>query len=610
MPALIPREILFGNPEKTAARISPDGRRLAWLAPVEGVLNVWVRTLGQDDARPVTHDTDRGIRIYSWAENNRHLVYAQDKGGDENWRLYSVDLPTGEIRDLTPFENVQARLLAMDMHFPDQLLILLNKDNPRAHDVYSLDLRDGSLVKQVENPGDVVGWVADASLCVRARVASRPDGGGELWVRDTEAAPWRKRIDWSMDDALTSEPVGFSKDGGALYLLDSRDADTARLVEMALSSGERRVLASDPHYDLSDTMIHPDTYRVQAVSVDRARREHILLDDSIRPDFAALAQLDSGDLSIVSRDHADRVWLASFTKDNGPVTYWMYRRDTRRGEFLFANQPQLGQYTLATIEPVEFSSRDGYRLHGYLTCPPGAEKKRLPMVLNVHGGPWSRTTWGYAPEAQWLANRGYACLAVNFRGSVGYGKQLLNAGNKAWGAEMQNDLVDAVQWAVREGIADPRRVAIYGGSYGGYAALVGASFTPDLFACAVDMVGPSDLRTLIRSIPPYWSPMRSLFTRRVGDPETEDEFLKSRSPLFKVNQIRIPVLIAQGANDPRVKQAESEQIVAAMRKKGIDCEYLLFPDEGHGFAKPENRLRFYAAAEQFLAKHLGGRCLE
>jgi dipeptidyl aminopeptidase/acylaminoacyl peptidase len=317
--------------------------------------------------------------------------------------------------------------------------------------------------------------------------------------------------------------------------------------------------------------------------------------------------MHSGDFFITSRDDNDNTWIIAFTTDNGPVPFYVYNRQNQTMHFLFDNQPELNKYTLANMKPVEFTARDGLTVHGYLSLPISEQQTNLPMVLNVHGGPWERDTWGYDPEAQWFTNRGYACLQVNFRGSTGYGKEFLNAGDREWGRNMHNDLVDGVNWVVQQGIADPKRIAIYGGSYGGYAALVGATFTPDLFTCAVDIVGPSSLITLINTIPPYWSTFLATFHKRVGNPDTEEEFLKSRSPLFKVDQIKIPMLIAQGANDPRVKQSESEQIVEAMKGKGIAYEYMLFPDEGHGFAKPENRLKFYAAAERFLATHLGGR---
>jgi dipeptidyl aminopeptidase/acylaminoacyl peptidase len=325
----------------------------------------------------------------------------------------------------------------------------------------------------------------------------------------------------------------------------------------------------------------------------------------VQADVAAMRALHPGDMGFAGRDHSDRVWLCAFTADDGPVSYYAFDRRTGQATFLFDHQPALAAYSLSPMEPFSYEARDGLRIHGYLTFPPGGERSNLPTVLNVHGGPWARDQWGFDPEAQWLANRGYLCVQVNFRGSTGYGKDFVNAGDREWGAKMHDDLVDAVRWVVDRGHADPSRVGIYGGSYGGYAALVGATFTPDFFRCAVDLVGPSNLKTLIESIPPYWAPLLSTFHTRVGNPEADAELLWSRSPLSRADNVRIPLLIAQGANDPRVKEAESEQIVAALREKGIPHEYLRFEDEGHGFAKPENRLRFFAAAERFLAEHLG-----
>jgi dipeptidyl aminopeptidase/acylaminoacyl peptidase len=604
---LIPRKVLFGNPEKTSPQVSPDGTMMAYLAPVNNVLNVWVGKIGSDDYEPVTKDTDRGVRFYFWANDNKHILYIQDVGGNENWRLYATNLETRETRDLTPFENVQVRIVDHDKHFPNELLIGMNKENPQVHDVYHLDLASGELSRVAKNPGNFLGWVTDTNLKVRGALGALPDGGTELFVRDNEQADWRKLVSWSADDALSSGPVGFTLDGQSIYLEDSRNVNANRLVKMNIATGEITAIAEDSQYDVGGVMRHPDTYEVQAVAFDKDRVEWTVLDQSIKPDFEHIKSIHQGDFSIISRDNADDTWIIAFTIDNGPVQFYAYQRAAQKTRFLFDNQPELSKYTLAKMQPISFTARDGLTVHGYLTLPPGEKQTNLPMVLNVHGGPWARDSWGYRPDAQWLANRGYACLQVNFRGSTGYGKDFLNAGDREWGRNMHNDLVDAVQWAIEQGIADPKRVAIFGGSYGGYAALVGATFTPDVFYCAVDIVGPSDLNTLIRTIPPYWSTFLATFHKRVGNPDTEEEFLKSRSPLFKVDQIKIPILIGQGANDPRVKQAESEQIVEVMKSKGIEYEYMLFPDEGHGFAKPENRLKFFAAAEKFLAKHLGGR---
>lgn len=604
---LIPRTVLFGNPVKASPRISPDGKYLAYLAPVNNVLNVWIGEVGRDNAQPITNDIDRGVRFYFWAADNQHILYIQDVGGNENWRLYATNLETKETRDLTPFENVQVRIIEQDKHFPNELLIGMNKDNPQAHDVYHLDLATGELTQVAKNPGNIVGWIVDAQFKVRGADASLPDGSLELLVRDTQESDWQKIITWDADDAFSSGAVGFTLDGQSIYLRDSRNANTGRLIKLNLATNDLGVIAEDPDYDISNTLIHPDTHEVQAIAFNRDRVEWVVLDRSIEQDFQRIHAIHRGDFSIVSRDEADKTWILAFTADNGPVSFYAYNRENQTVTFLFENQPELSKYTLAETKPISFTARDGLTVHGYLTLPVEEPQTKLPLILNVHGGPWARDSWGYNPLAQWFANRGYACLQINFRGSTGYGKNFLNAGNREWGRNMHNDLVDGVHWAIEQGIADPQKVAISGGSYGGYAALVGATFTPDLFRCAVDIVGPSNLLTLTRSFPPYWAPFMGTWYKRVGNPDTEEEFLKSRSPLFKVDQIKIPLLIAQGANDPRVKQAESEQIVAAMKSKGIDYEYMLFPDEGHGFAKPENRLKFYAAAEKFLARHLGGR---
>jgi dipeptidyl aminopeptidase/acylaminoacyl peptidase len=605
--ALIPRSALFGNPDKAAPRISPDGKRMAYLAPVNGVLNVWVGDIGSDNYQPVTQDTDRGIRFYFWAADNKHILYIQDSGGNENWRLYATNLDSKETRDLTPFEDVQVQMLDHDKHFPDELLVAMNKENPQVHDVYHLQLSSGELTLVAKNPGNIASWVTDTNFKVRGAVAAQPDGSNELLVRADEQSEWHKVLTWDADDALNSGPLGFTRDGQSLYLEDSRHANAGRLVKLELASGDLTEIAADPHYDVGNVMVHPDTYEIQAVAFNRDHVEWQVLDKSIALDFDRIRAIHEGDFVITSRDDADQTWIVAFTVDNGPVPYYAYNRESQTATFLFDNQPELSKYTLAHMKPITFTARDGLTIHGYLTLPITEQQRGLPLVLDVHGGPWARDTWGYNPQAQWFANRGYACLQVNYRGSTGYGKDFLNAGDKEWGRNMHNDLVDAVQWAISQGIADPEKVAIYGGSYGGYAALVGATFTPDLFCCAIDVVGPSNLITLIRTIPPYWSTFLATFHKRVGNPDTEEEFLKARSPLFKVDQIKIPMLIAQGANDPRVKQSESEQIVEAMKSKGIAYEYLLFPDEGHGFAKPENRITFYKAAEQFLAQHLGGR---
>jgi dipeptidyl aminopeptidase/acylaminoacyl peptidase len=606
---LIPRTVLFGNPERISPQVSPDGTRLAWIAPDEGVLNVWAATIGADDARPVTHDRDRGVRAYFWAPDDARIVYPQDRGGDENWRLYDVDLRTGQARDLTPYEGVQAQVIRIDLDITDRVLIGLNRENVQLHDVYEVHLAGGQLTKVLQNPG-LVGLVADADLRVRAGVALRPDGGRTIMVRDPGAPdlPWRVLLEASQEDSVATEPVSFSANGTRLLVTTSVGANAARLVWIDLATGEIEVVAADPEYDVTAVLVDRQTKLPRLVAFQSERVRWEALDPAAAADLEVLQALDDGDLAVLSRDRAQTTWIAAYDHADGPTRYYSLRRDTGRGTFLFENRPALADAGLAPMEPFSITARDGLRLHGYLTFPAGVSREGLPTVLNVHGGPWARDMWGFDPEAQWLANRGYLCVQVNFRGSTGYGKNFTNAGNREWGARMHDDLVDTVRWLTSSGHADPARVGIYGGSYGGYAALVGAAFTPDLFRCAVDIVGPSNLTTLIRSIPPYWEPVVAEIHARVGNPDTEPDFMWSRSPLSRVDAITIPLLIAQGANDPRVKQAESEQIVAALRDKGVPHEYLLFPDEGHGLAKPENRLRFYAAAERFLATHLGGRC--
>ncbi|MEX1177055.1 MAG: S9 family peptidase [Nitriliruptor sp.] len=603
---LIPRQVLFGDPERDAPAISPDGRRLAWLAPHEGVMNVWVGGIDLADARPVTDDRDRGIHVVAWAHDDRHLLYIQDEGGDEDWHLHAVDLDTGTDRDLTPFEGVQARLVAFEKRFPDQVLVGLNRDDPALHDVYRLQLSTGELEMVFDNPG-FIDVVADDRFEVRAALAATETGGVAIHVRDDADGDWRVLLEADHEDALGTGPLGFDASGRQLLVISSVDANTSRLLRYDLDSGDAETVAEDPTYDVVDVRQHPDTREVLWVSFLRERLEHRAISASVTDDLAALDAATRGDVLALGGDHADERWVVRDDRADGPAAFHLYTRSDRALTPLLVARPELERYPLATMEPFSLTARDGLELHGYLTAPVDTERRDLPTVLVVHGGPWARDTWGYSAEVQWLANRGYLVLQVNFRGSTGYGKAFLNAGDREWGAAMHDDLLDTVGWAVDQGYADPDRVAIFGGSYGGYAALVGATLTPDAFACAVDLVGPSNLQTLIASVPPYWEPMIAQFHQRVGHPEHDAELLRERSPLTRADQVSIPVLIAQGANDPRVKQAESEQFVAALREKGIPHEYLLFEDEGHGFVKPANKERFYAATETFLAEHLGGR---
>jgi len=606
LPPLIPRETLFGNPQRSRPRLSPDARYFSYIAPDErDVLQVWLQQPEAAQDRQLTADRKRGIRAYFWTYRPEQLIYLQDADGDENYHLYLVDIATQVVRDLTPFQGVKAQPIELDPEFPDHMLVGLNLNSAEKFDVYRIDLRNGAVEFEAENPGNIVSWSADARFQIRAAVAATADGGTDLLYRDTPDGDWETLRHWGPDDE--GGVVGFSQDGGTLYLVGSHDANAQRAIALDLASRRETVLAADPHYDADDILIHPTDRTVQAVSFYKAQQEWQVLDERIAPDFEALAQLQAGEFSVISRDLSDRHWLVAYLTDDGPVYYYRYDRDSRTGERLFSNRPELEDLSLAAMQPVQYQARDGLTIHGYLTTPVGLPAQNLPAVLLVHGGPWARDTWGYHPEVQWLANRGYAVLQVNFRGSTGYGKAFLNAGNREWGGAMHADLVDAVQWLTQQGIADPERVAIMGGSYGGYATLAGLTFTPETFACGVDIVGPSNLITLIQSVPPYWKPMMAMFAHRVGNIETEADFLQARSPLLYADRIQKPLLIAQGANDPRVKQAESEQIVEAMQRAGKPVEYAVYTDEGHGFARPENRLHFHALAEGFLARYLGGR---
>jgi len=608
LPPLIPREILFGNPERVQARLSPDGLSLSYLAPRDGVLNVWMATIGHRDDRPLTGDQRRGIHMHVWAFDNRHILYRQDHDGDENWHIYCISLREGSIRDLTPYDNVQAEIVSLEPEFPDDVLVQMNRRDARLMDLYRVNLASGRTDLVCENTGNIVGWIPDNELRARAAYAATPDGGFDLLVRDDEDSPFVTVIHWGPEDE--GHPFGFTPDGKGIYIGDSRGSDTTCLKMFDLKSGREDVLASDPRADLDDVIIHPTQHHAEAVSFNYARKRWMALSPDVAADFAEIARQISGEFSIVSRDLADRHWLVAVTSDRQPDRYYAYGRDERAASFLFSSKPQLDNVSAAPMQFVEIPSRDGLRLPSFLTLPYGLSPRGLPLVVNVHGGPWHRDRWEFRSDVQWLANRGYAVLQVNFRGSDGFGKAFLHAGDKEWGRKMQNDVTDAVQWAIDEGYADPERIAIYGGSYGGYAALAGAAFTPDLYRCAVSIVGPSSILTWMAAIPPYWEPMLKLIHQRVGNPETDAEMLRERSPLFAAGQIRIPMLIGQGANDPRVKQGESEQIVAALKSRGQDVEYALYPDEGHGLARPENRLDFYARAERFLARYLGGRAQE
>ena len=600
---MIPREVLFGNPERADPQISPDGTQVGYLAPIDGVLNVWVRTLGKSDDRVVTADKKRGIRNFTWQYDNQHILYTQDVGGDENWRLYQTDIATKQTKDLTPFDKVRVDLVAYEWRTLDTVLVQMNKRDPKVFDIYHIDLKTGKMDLDTQNPGDVQGWQADNALQVRAAQVETPDGGTIIRVRNDAKSPWRELIKWGPDETF-GNIFGFSPDNKKVWIATSLDTNAARLLEMDVATGEQKAIAADPQFDVEGVVTQPKTNALEVVTFIKQRTDYDFIDPKVKADYAVLQKVHGGDITDLSRNLADNKWIVTYVSDDGPVYYYLYDRPAKKATLLFTNRPALEKYKLSSMKPIEYKARDGMTIYGYLTVPAGMDPKSLPMVLFVHGGPWGRDQWGFNRNAQWLANRGYAVLQINFRGSTGYGKKYVNAGDRQWAGAMHTDLLDGKSWAVEEGVADANRVCIMGGSYGGYATLAGVAFSPDAFTCGVDIVGPSNLNTLLKTIPPYWSTLLSTFHKRMGDTE---EFLNSQSPLFRADQIKVPLLIGQGANDPRVNKAESDQIVAAMRKNAKDVEYYVFPDEGHGFAQPSNNMAFNAASENFLAKYLGGR---
>ena len=612
---LIPRKLLFDNPERTQARLSPSGAYLSWLAPKDGVLNIWVTR--RDDlhaAQPLTHDTGRGIRFHTWAFTNQHILYMQDKNGDENWHLYAININTKTVADLTPFDGVAAQLAGVSHHYPAEVIVGLNHRNPQWHDLYCLNIQSGEMTLLLEHER-FAGVVIDQDFQLRFALQMLPDGSQDIYIRHGE--DWQLWDQIPQEDMLTSGLAGFDKAKQKVYLHDSRGRDTAALLALDIQTKARTLLAADPQADLGEVLRHPTEHTIQAVSFTYARKSWVVLEPAVQADLDALATVADGDVQVVSRTLDDRLWVVAYAMDTSPTRYYLYDRQERQAQWLFTDRPALEQQPLAKMHPVVLSARDGVRLVSYYTLPPGSDSnddgipdQPVPMVLFPHGGPWARDFWGYHPYHQWLANRGYAVLSVNFRSSTGFGKAFINAGDHAWGGKIMEDQQDAVQWALAQGIADPRAVAVMGASFGGYSTLAGLTMFPDTFACGVDIVGPSNLLTLLESIPPYWKPMLELFTSRVGDFRTAEgrALLAKHSPLTYVDNIRSPLLIAQGANDPRVKQAESDQIVSAMQTQNIPVTYVFYPDEGHGFARPENNLSFAAVAEAFLASQLAGRC--
>ena len=613
---LIPRAVIFGNPERIGGRISPDGKYISFLAPRDGVLNVWLVERGKplSEARAVTNEKVRPIRVHSWAANGEDIVYTQDKGGDENFLLYAVNARTGAERLLTDFKAVRVAIYRTSLQRPDEIVIGINDREKAWHDPYLLNIRTGELRKLFDNKDRYSGFILDDDLHVRLVTRATSDGGEEIlrW-EGGKTAPFEKV---GFEDSQTTGPLAFSRDGRTLYWRESRGRNTSALVAIDMASNQRRVVGEDAKADVGGVIADPESGRVLAYGVDYLKNEWRVVDPSIKADVDYLDANLKGDWNVQSQTRDNKLWLVGHDPVTAPARTLLYDRATRSLTELYVTRPQLAGVRLPQVCPVEIKSRDGLTLVSYLTLPVGSDKdgdcrpdKPLPLVLNVHGGPWGRDSYAYDGQSVWFASRGYASLRVNFRASTGFGKAFTNKGDREWGGRMHEDLLDGLDWAVKNGVARADKVAIYGGSYGGYASLWGVTNSPERFACGVAIVAPSNLDTLLASIPPYWESLREQFYRRMGDPRTEDgrALLKQRSPLYYADRIAKPLLIGQGANDPRVKMAEADQILAAMEAKKIPVTYVLYPDEGHGFARAPNRTSFYAVTEAFLAQCLGGR---
>ncbi|MBR0896390.1 S9 family peptidase [Bradyrhizobium tropiciagri] len=608
-PGLIARRVFFDNPDYINVRLSPDGTQLSWVAPLDGVNNLWIAPLFDlKAARPVTRVTDRNISSnYRWAHTNRHVVFFRDRDGDENWRATSVDITDGKLVPLTPEAGVLAFLQESDRKFPEEMLLRHNQRDKRYHDMYRVNIVTGTSELVYENH-DYTGLITDSTF--RLRLASRliADGSAEVFERRPEGG-WAPFMTVPIAETDTTQLLDFSADGKTLYLIDSRGRDKAALFALDMATRQTTLLAADDDADIVRAIFDENRRPLAALAITDRMRWHAV-DQSVANDLADLGRYGAGDISFVSNSDDLRLGTVHFERDTASGEYAQLDRKTREVRKLFTQRRALDGLALRQLEPVVIPSRDGLRLNCYLTRPVEAEAGRVPLVLVIHGGPYYRDTWGFSPVHQWLASRGYAVLAVNYRGSTGFGKAFVTAADHEWGGKMHDDLIDAVDWAIAQGIADPKRVGFFGGSYGGYSALVAATKTPDTFACIVDLFGISNLVTFMATIPPYWGPWISVWKNRLGDPDTEAgrAFLVERSPLTHIDRAVKPILIAQGMRDVRVVAAESEQMVNALKQRAVPVTYITFADEGHGFVRPENRLAFYGVTEAFLATHLGGRC--
>lgn len=612
---LIPREDLFANPDHIAVRVSPNGEYLSHIAPKNGVLNIYVSKINDiKNSKAITDDKVRGIRSYFWAYDNKHILYLQDNAGDENWQLHKVDINTGKDVNLTPEEGIRTEIYAYSHNSPSKIIIGNNTRNRSYFDIYELDLNTGNK-KIIFQNDSYYGFTFDNDLNLRFIQKETSDGGKEIFsYKDGKLELFMTVLN---KDVSTTNLFGFNKDNTKLYMTDSKNSNTSELIELDLSTKEKKQVYHNQKSDIVSVLIEETSKKIQAVYVNYLKDELIVIDSSIQKEIDYLKNLEPGNLSIISRSLDNKYWIIAYLYDDKPLTYYIFETEKMQATKLFSNLQRLEKYELTKMHPVVIKTRDNLDLVSYLSLPLQSVKSKSdsvpttpqPMILLVHGGPSARDDWGLNQLHQWLANRGYAVLSVNYRGSVGFGKEFFQAGFGQWSAKMHDDLIDAVNWSINNKIADKNKICIMGGSYGGYATLVGLTFTPDTFACGVDIVGPSNLITLLESIPPYWkSALQFLINLTGGDPKTEDgrEILRSKSPITYFDKIKKPLLIGHGANDPRVKQHESDQIVQAMEAKNIPVTYALYPDEGHGFVKPANRIAFYAITEGFLSEHLGG----
>ncbi len=614
-PPLLDRELLFGDPLYAAPKISPSGSHIAFLQPYRNTLTIWVKKSEEplSAAHPVIATT-RPIQEYVWTRDGKYLLFMRDQGGNENFHLFAVDPfcnASQQERDLTPYDNVRVELLSLPKDAPHIAYVGLNDRDERYHDVYQIDLATGQRTLIYKNDQAVSDWIFDRSGALRLAVAAAPDGSTHI----LKVEPEGMRPLWTCSKEEGVQPFAFHADGKRLYMASNkgRDVDLSRLVLLNTETGSEELVHSDPEeqVDVESVLFSPVTDELIAVVYVGDRQRMYWTNPEWERDFRALtSSLPDGEAAMLSSTSDGSVWVVSIRSDVTTETTYLYNRSTHEVSFLYKARPSLPSEFLAPMKPIVYTARDGLSIHGYLTIPKGAVAHNLPLIVYPHGGPWARDVWGYDRTVQLLANRGYAVLQINFRGSTGYGKRFLNAGDKQWGDDMQNDITDGVLYCIKTGIADPKRVAIFGGSYGGYATLAGLAFTPTLYAAGISYVGPSNLLTHLHSFPPYWEAGRSYMNERIGDADNPEDIirLKRQSPLFSAHQITAPVLVVQGANDPRVNKAESEQIVSALRSLGREVEYICAPDEGHGFANVENRMAFAVAMEAFLAKHLGGQC--